>query len=58
MGIILSKKKELYRDFLEDKILEKEECFSGKIINIKEAQGFLIYMLKGGEERGRCRKVL
>ena len=51
------KKEEFYKDFLDDKILEKEEYFSDKIIHIKEAPDFPIYMGKGGEEeRGRLFK--
>ena len=48
------KKEGFYKDFLEDKIMEKEEYFSDKIIHIKEDPDFPIYMGKGGEEeRGR-----
>lgn len=51
------KKEEFYKDFLEDKILEKEEYFSDKTVYVKEIPDFPIYMGKGGEEeKGRLFK--
>lgn len=51
------KKEEFYKDFLDDKIMEKEKYFSDKIVHIKETPDFPIYMGKGGEEeRGRLFK--
>lgn len=51
------KKEEFYKDFLEDKIIEKDEYFSGEVVYIKEAPDFPIYMGKGSEEeRGRLFK--
>lgn len=51
------KKEEFYKDFLEDKILEKDEYFSDKTVHIKEAPDFPIYMGKSSEEeRGRLFK--
>lgn len=44
------KKEEFYKDFLEDKIVEKDEYFSDKVVHIKEAPDFPIYMGKASEE--------
>lgn len=44
------KKKEFYKDFLEDKIVENDEYFSDKVVHIKEAPDFPIYMGKASEE--------
>jgi len=44
------KKEEFYKDFLEDKIIEKDEYFSGEVVYIKEAPDFPIYMGKASEE--------
>ena len=44
------KKEEFYKDFLEDKIVEKDEYFSGEVVYIKEAPSFPIYMGKASEE--------
>ena len=44
------KKEEFYKDFLEDKIIENDEYFSDKVVHIKEAPDFPIYMGKGSEE--------
>lgn len=45
------KSEALYQDFLEDKILEKDEYFSDESYYIKEAPDFPIYMAKGSEEQ-------
>lgn len=44
------KKEEFYKDFLEDKIVENDEYFSGEVVYIKEAPDFPIYMGKASEE--------
>lgn len=44
------KKEEFYKDFLEDKIVENNEYFSGEVVYIKEAPDFPIYMGKASEE--------
>ena len=44
------KKEEFYKDFLEDKISEKDEYFSDEVVHINKAPDFPIYMGKGSEE--------
>ena len=44
---------QLYQDFLEDKIDPNNEYFSNKVVYIKEAPDFPIYMAKGSEEEKR-----
>ena len=44
------KKEEFYKDFLEEKIIEKDEYFSDDVVYIKEAPDFPIYMGKASEE--------
>ncbi len=43
----------LYPDFLEGKVKEKEEYFSDKVVYIREAPDFPIYMGRGNEEERR-----
>ncbi|MEM5018412.1 hypothetical protein WKH31_19110 [Metabacillus indicus] len=43
----------LYPDFLEGKVNEKEEYFSDKVVYIREAPDFPIYMGRGSEEERR-----
>ncbi len=43
----------LYPDFLEGKVKEKEEYFSDKVVYIREAPDFPIYMGRGSEEERR-----
>ena len=45
------KKEELYKDFLDDKIMERNEYFSDEVVHINNAPDFLIYMGKGGKNR-------
>ena len=44
------KKEEFYKDFLDDKIIEKDEYFSDEVVHINNAPDFPIYMGKGSEE--------
>lgn len=44
------KKEEFYKDFLDDKIMEKDEYFSDEVVHINNAPDFPIYMGKGSEE--------
>lgn len=44
------KKEEFYKDFLDDKIVEKDEYFSDEVVHISNAPDFPIYMGKGSEE--------
>ena len=44
------KKEEFYKDFLDDKIVEKDEYFSDEVVHINNAPDFPIYMGKGSEE--------
>ena len=44
------KKEEFYKDFLDDKIIEKDEYFSDDVIHINSAPDLPIYMGKGSEE--------
>lgn len=44
------KKEEFYKDFLEDKIVEKDEYFSGEVVYIKEEPSLPVYMGKASEE--------
>ncbi|WP_297130395.1 hypothetical protein [Terrisporobacter sp.] len=44
------KKEEFYKDFLDDKIIERDEYFSDEVVHVKEAPDFPIYMGKGSEE--------
>ena len=46
------KKEEFYKDFLEDKIKDNDEYFSGEVVNIDEAPDFPIYMGVGYD---KCR---
>lgn len=41
---------QFYQDFLEDRILEKEEYFSDQTVYLEQAPDFPIYMGKGSEE--------
>jgi hypothetical protein len=41
---------QFYKDFLDDKIKDNDEYFSGEVIYISEAPDFPIYMAKGNEE--------
>jgi|SRR5699024_3638073 len=41
---------QFYQDFLDDKINSKDEYFSNKIVYIKEAPDFPIYMGRGSED--------
>ena len=41
---------EFYKDFLDDKIVEKDEYFSDEVVHISNAPDFPIYMGKGSEE--------
>lgn len=43
------KSERLYQDFLEDRVLENEEHFSGETVQLKEAPDFPIYIAKGSE---------
>ncbi|MEG0855801.1 MAG: hypothetical protein RSG52_04885 [Terrisporobacter sp.] len=43
------KKEEFYKDFLEDKISEKEEYFTDKVVHINSAPDLPVYMGKGSE---------
>jgi hypothetical protein len=43
----------LYSDFLEGKVNEKEEYFSDKVVYIREAPDFPIYMGRGSEDEKR-----
>jgi hypothetical protein len=43
----------LYPDFLEGKVNEKEEYFSDKVVYIREAPDFPIYMGRGSEDEKR-----
>ena len=45
------KKEEFYKDFLDDKIMERNEYFSDEVVHINNAPDFLIYMGKGGKKR-------
>lgn len=42
---------QFYKDFLEDKILTKDEYFSGEVVYINEAPDFPIYMGVGYEKK-------
>lgn len=44
------KKEEFYKDFLDDKIMERDEYFSDEVVHINNAPDFPIYMGKGSEE--------
>lgn len=44
------KKEEFYKDFLDAKIIEKDEYFSDEVVHINNAPDFPIYMGKGSEE--------
>lgn len=44
------KKEEFYKDFLDNKIIEKDEYFSDEVVHINNAPDFPIYMGKGSEE--------
>ena len=44
------KKEEFYKDFFDDKIIEKDEYFSDEVVHINNAPDFPIYMGKGSEE--------
>ena len=44
------KKEEFYKDFLDDKIMERDEYFSDEVVHINNVPDFPIYMGKGSEE--------
>ncbi len=45
---------QFYQDFLEDKINDNDEYFSGDVVYIAEAPDFPIYIAKGSEEERRA----